>query len=134
MRAPAGLDRAGKRAHRFAVETLERLGEDPTTSRAAVERFAVLHDRLALAQERWTALGRPLTATGSKGQEQAHPLLRLEADLRREVLAVEDALGLNVAARAALGRRQSLRAADRRAVRSRPGAVISLAEVVRGRD
>jgi phage terminase small subunit len=134
VRAPAGLGPAGRRAFRFAVETLQRLGEDPIASRAAVERYAVLSDRLELAGQHWTALGRPMIATGSKGQEQAHPLLRLEADLRRQVLELEAVLGLNVAARAALGRRQSLRAADRRATAPRPGAVIALREVIGGRE
>jgi phage terminase small subunit len=128
VKPPQGLSAPGRRAWRFANATIARLGDDPAGSAQAIERYARLVDQLAVADEAWQEAGRPLTAPGSTGQAQAHPILRLMRELRTELLAHEAALGLTVGARATMSRRQGGpgvgHAADRQP--ARPGIVRAL--------
>ena len=122
VKAPAGLGREGRAAWRHGERVLVALGEDPLLSVEALKRYAIVADELALVRERWQALDRPLTAPGSTGQEQPHPLLRVERELRAQALDLEAALGANPGARASLRRRQGgpgvAHAPDRRAIPS----------------
>jgi hypothetical protein len=128
VRPPKGLSAPGRRAWRFANATIARLGEDPQASAEAVDRYARLVDQLALADDEWIAAGRPLVGVGSAGRAQPHALLRVQAELRRQLAEAEASLGLTVGARTAMARRQGGRgvghAADRQP--SRPGLVRQL--------
>jgi phage terminase small subunit len=124
---PTGLSDAGRRAWRFAADTLAAYGEDVATNAGAVERYARLIDQLALADAEWNAAGCPMTALGSAKQEQPHPLLKVQAELRRQALDLESALGLTVGSRTSMARRRGgpgvAHAADRSA---RPGLVVAM--------
>lgn len=73
----------------------------PATDSWPIERYAELHARRrellhTLDSEGWTT-------TGSQGQSVMHPAARLLADTERQLLPLEDRLGLNPEARLRLG-------------------------------
>jgi phage terminase small subunit len=128
MKPPNGLGREGRAAWQHGERVLMAIGENPELAAETLGRYAIVADELAHAHEAWIKAGRPLTATGSAGQEQPHPLLRVERELRAQALDLEAALGANPAARASMRRRPGGlgvgHAPDRRP--QRPGKVTPL--------
>jgi hypothetical protein len=64
-----------------------------------------LNDDRALARRRWIAKKRPLVEQGSTGQQIPHSLLRVQAELGKQILVLESELGLTL-----LGQRKAGRA------------------------
>jgi hypothetical protein len=100
---PRKLGPAGRRVWRVGRDALEAVAVDVALVAPTLERLARLADVLALAEKRWADAGRPLTAPGSKGQDAPHALLRVQADVRRQIADHEKALGLTPASRSAIG-------------------------------
>jgi hypothetical protein len=88
-----------------ATATLERLGEDPTLSTAALERYARAEADAALVRARWEARQRPVSGTGSMGQAVPSHFLEIIRRTEREAADYGDRLGLTPAARKAIARK-----------------------------
>jgi hypothetical protein len=76
---------------------------DPDLFEAQLERLAQLNDDLAHARRRWVARKRPLTEAGSTGQHVPHSLLRVQAELGKQILGLESELGLTPVSRRKIG-------------------------------
>jgi hypothetical protein len=95
---PEKLGTDGKRAWRRAVATMEAIAVDVDLFEAQLERLALLHDDLALARRRWINKKRPMVDRGSTGQEVPSVLLRVQAELAKQILELETQLGLTLMA------------------------------------
>ena len=127
MHAPKGANAAGRGALREAEAILRRLAEDPANCAPTLRRYALVVTELDVATERWEAEGRPMTMPGSRSALTTHAALDVIAKLRRQVDALEEALGLTPQARASLARKQGGRGVEhapdrRRAPRRGPAA------------
>lgn len=99
------FDAAFQLALADATRTLEQIGEDPTLSAAALERYARACGDAALLRHRWRKRGSPAMTEGSTGQVVAHPLLETIRKAEREAAELAERLGLTPSARKALARR-----------------------------
>jgi hypothetical protein len=88
-----------------ASRTLESIGEDPTLSTAAIERYARACADAALLRARWRRRGSPTLSTGSSQQVVVHPTVEGIRKAEREANDLGERLGLTPAARRAMGRR-----------------------------
>lgn len=121
MAAQDQAEQAFSAALADASRTLERIGEDPTLSAAALERYARACADAALLRARWERKGSPTMTIGSVGQAKVHPLVEGIRKAEREAADLAERLGLTPSARKALARRVGHpvgagQAADRRAV------------------
>jgi hypothetical protein len=105
MSRSATHDEAFSAALAEASQTLERIGEDPALSAAALERYARACADAALLRYRWEGRGSPTSALGSTGQAIVHPLVEGIRKAEREAADLGDRLGLTPAARKSLARR-----------------------------
>lgn len=71
---------------------------------APLERLALLNDDLALARRRWVARKCPLAEGGSTTNRVPHVLLRVQGDLGRQILQLEQELALTPTAQRKIGR------------------------------
>lgn len=127
VQAPRKLGPVGRRVWRVGRDALEAVAVDVAFVAPQLDRLARLSDQLALAEQRWVKAGRPLTAPGSQGQDVPHALLRVMADLRRQIADHEKALGLDVGARAPSGwARGHARSPDRQMPSRRGAEVVAL--------
>jgi hypothetical protein len=138
MKAPSELSSDGRRAWRRAIVTMTAVAIDPDLFESQLERLALLSDDLALARRRWFAKRRPMVEKGSTGQSVPHSLLRVQAELAKQILALESELGLTLmsqrkAGRAVRGGRPAgaASAADRAQPPRRKGNVIPIPREVR---
>jgi hypothetical protein len=88
-----------------ATRTLEAIGEDPTTSTAAMERYARACADAALMRRRWVSMGSPTKTSGSTGQLVVHPMVEGVRKAEREAADLGDRLGMTPASRRAMSRR-----------------------------
>ena len=77
---------------------------DPDLYESQLERLALLSDDLGLARRRWVAKRRPMVEKGSTGQSVPHSLLRVQAELAKQILALESELGLTLMSQRKAGR------------------------------
>jgi len=104
MVVPEGLHPEGRAAWRSAVATLTAIGEDPERSRGILTLYADAAGTLAILRRRWIADGRPVKATGYRGQDVVHPLIDGIAAQQRHAAALGETLLLSPAARAKASR------------------------------
>lgn len=107
-----------------ASRTLEAIGEDPTLSTAALERYARACADAALMRHRWEIKHSPTSSVGSTGQLIVHPMVEGIRKCEREAAELAERLGLTPSARRAMSRRVTggrtlgdARSPDRAAVR-----------------
>lgn len=119
VHAPRGLGEHGRRAWRRYAATLEGFAVDVEAVAEPLQRLCQVVDDLARARDLWTQHGQVPVGKGSMGQLVENPLIKVQAGFRREILELEGALGLTVAARSsqrpAGWARGHARAADRAA-------------------
>jgi hypothetical protein len=96
VKVPQGLGPDGRRAWRRAVTTMAAIAVDADLFEGQLERLANLADDLALARKRWIAKRRPLVEQGSAGQNVIHSLVRVQAELSKQILTLETELGLTL--------------------------------------
>ena len=88
-----------------ASRVLEAIGDDPTLSTGAIERYARAVSDAALLRSRWERRGSPAMTTGSVGQAKTHPAIRAIQEAERAAADYAERLGLTPSARKALARR-----------------------------
>jgi hypothetical protein len=88
-----------------ASRTLEAIGEDPTASVAALDRYARACADAALVRHRWEVDEMPTASVGSTKQLVAHPMVEAVRKAEREASDLGEKLGLTPAARRAMSRR-----------------------------
>jgi hypothetical protein len=91
MKAPQGLNAAGRRSFRRAADALGTRAEQDIE---ALERYARLVDMAAHLRDEWTKAGCPVTTTGgSTGQVLIpHPLPKMIRDAERSAATAWTAL------------------------------------------
>jgi hypothetical protein len=83
---------------------MDAVAIEPGLYAAQLERLALLNDDLALARKRWIAKRRPMVEQGSTGQSVTHSLLRVQAELGKQILGLESELGLTLLSQRKAGR------------------------------
>jgi hypothetical protein len=83
---------------------METVAIEPDLFEAQLERLGHLNDDLALARRRWTARKCPMDEQGSNGNRVAHVLVRVQAELSKQILALEGELGLTLTSQRKAGR------------------------------
>jgi P27 family predicted phage terminase small subunit len=103
LEPPRGLTPTARAAWRHAHDVLIQLGEEPTYSRGALDRYASAVDMAARLRAELRA--DELVLRGSRGGIRVHPLVREVEKAEREAHLYGQALGLDPQSRRKLGMR-----------------------------
>jgi P27 family predicted phage terminase small subunit len=112
MDTPTNLYASGIDAYERAVDTLQRLGDDPALWVDGIARYARAVDDVQRLREGWEMDGRPQHAMGSTSNLVVHPLVKGIREAEQHAAAMAKAIGLTPDGRAAVSRKAGRQMGD----------------------